>query len=218
MWVFFFFYCLTLLKNSLNAAYFFPIQARGLFPWNRWNISRPMVSPFSVNQYPGLQIRVHNWKLFFLFVNQNVCSGYSKELSRRDGSFEHPQQMFKLMDKKIIAIVCKLFLLNWPYEYLPIILLKNCSCQLLIVFFNIFKTNTKCVPLWPDQLLNFGQIFLFSIDIISEKETKHIFNMEFTFKFNMFSVVHRSRHCRISRILKSMSLKNAPSAGQRMYL
>ena len=24
--------------------------------------------------------------------------------------------MFKLMDKKIIAIVRKLFLLNWPYE------------------------------------------------------------------------------------------------------
>ena len=33
-----------------------------------------------------------------------------------DGSFEHPKHMFKLMDKKKITILCKLFLLNWPYE------------------------------------------------------------------------------------------------------
>ena len=28
-----------------------------------------------------------------------------------------PKQMFKLIDKKIIAILLKLFLLNWPYTY-----------------------------------------------------------------------------------------------------
>ena len=63
----------------------------------------------------GPQIRVRNWKLFFLFLNQNICCGYSNEPSRWDGSFEHPKQMLKLMDKKIIAILRKLFLLNWPY-------------------------------------------------------------------------------------------------------
>ena len=63
----------------------------------------------------GPQIRVRNWKLFFLFLYQNICCGYSKEPSRWDGSFEHPKYMFKLMDKKIIAILRKLFLLNWPY-------------------------------------------------------------------------------------------------------
>ena len=52
----------------------------------------------------GPQIRVHNWKLLFLFLNQNICCGYSKEQSRWDSSFEHPKHMFKLMDKKIIAI------------------------------------------------------------------------------------------------------------------
>ena len=56
-----------------------------------------------------------NCNLFFLFLNQNICCGYSKELSQ-DGSFEYPKHMFKLMDKKIIAISCKLFLLNWPYD------------------------------------------------------------------------------------------------------
>ena len=66
---------------------------------------------------PGLQIRVLTWKLFFLFLNQNICCGYSKEPSRQDGSFEHTKHMIKLIDKKIIAILRKLFLLNWPYAY-----------------------------------------------------------------------------------------------------
>ena len=57
----------------------------------------------------GLQIRVRNWILFFLFLNQNICCGYSKESSQWDGSFEHPKHMFKLMDKKIIEILRLLF-------------------------------------------------------------------------------------------------------------
>ena len=59
--------------------------------------------------YPAPQIRVCN-------RNQNICCGYSKEPSHRDGSFEHPKHMFELMDKKIITILCKLFFLNWPYD------------------------------------------------------------------------------------------------------
>ena len=31
--------------------------------------------------FSGPQIRVHNGKLFFLFLKQNICCGYSKELS-----------------------------------------------------------------------------------------------------------------------------------------
>ena len=37
-------------------------------------------------------------KLYFLFLNQNICCGYSKEPSRSDGTFEHPEQMLKLID------------------------------------------------------------------------------------------------------------------------
>ena len=55
--------------------------------------------------YTGPQIRVCNRKLFFLFLNQNICCGYSKEPSHRDGSFEHPKHKLKLMVKKIIAIL-----------------------------------------------------------------------------------------------------------------
>ena len=53
------------------------------------------------------KIRVRNWKLFFLFLNQNICCGNSKEPSRWDGYFEHTKHMFKLMVKKIIAILLK---------------------------------------------------------------------------------------------------------------
>ena len=44
------------------------------------------------------QIRVRNEKLFFLFLNQNICFGCSKEPSQCRGSFEHPKHMFKLKD------------------------------------------------------------------------------------------------------------------------
>ena len=64
----------------------------------------------------GLQIRVCNRKLFFLFLNQNICCGCSKEPSRRDNSFEHPKHMYKLMDKKIITLLPLKYLLNWTYD------------------------------------------------------------------------------------------------------
>ena len=57
---------------------------------------------------------MHNWKLFFLFLNQNISCGYSKEPSQWDGSLEHPKHMFKLMDKKITVLAKKDFL-NWFY-------------------------------------------------------------------------------------------------------
>ena len=52
-----------------------------------------------------LQIRVPNQILTFLFLNQNICCGYSKEPSQQDGSFQHLKQMFKLMDTKILTIL-----------------------------------------------------------------------------------------------------------------
>ena len=62
----------------------------------------------------GPHIRAHNGKLFFLFLNQNIYCGYSKEPSHWDCSFEHPKHMFQLMDKKIIASLGWKILLNWP--------------------------------------------------------------------------------------------------------
>ena len=54
---------------------------------------------------PGFQTRMHIQNIIFLFLNQNICCGYSKEPSQCDGSFEHPKHMFKLMGKNIFTIV-----------------------------------------------------------------------------------------------------------------
>ena len=51
------------------------------------------------------KIRVHIKKIVFLFLNQNIRCGYSKEPSQWDGSFERPKHMLKLMGKKIFTIL-----------------------------------------------------------------------------------------------------------------
>ena len=67
--------------------------------------------------YPsGLQISVCIGKLFSLFLNQNICCGYSKESSHWDVSFEHPKHMFKLMGKKIFTILRQSNFLTWIYD------------------------------------------------------------------------------------------------------
>ena len=48
-------------------------------------------------------VRVHTRKIIFLFLNQNICFGCSKEPSRWDGSFEHPKHMLKIIGKKIFT-------------------------------------------------------------------------------------------------------------------
>ena len=48
---------------------------------------------------------MRNRKIIFLFLNQNIHCGYSKEPSRWDGSFEHPKHMLKIMGKKIFTIL-----------------------------------------------------------------------------------------------------------------
>ena len=58
---------------------------------------------------------LHFWKLFFLFLNQNMCCGYSKEPSQWDGSFEHRKHMTKLMGKEINAILGAQTILIWTY-------------------------------------------------------------------------------------------------------
>ena len=63
-------------------------------------------------------MRVGNWKLFFLFINQNISCGYSNEQSKWDGSFEHPKHMFKFMGKEINAILGAQTILIWTYAWM----------------------------------------------------------------------------------------------------
>ena len=58
--------------------------------------------------------RVCNQNLIFLFLNQKICCGWSKELSQWDGSFEHIKHMFKFMGKEYSQFSAEYFYLSRP--------------------------------------------------------------------------------------------------------
>ena len=106
-------------------------------------------------------IRLPDWKLFFLFLNENICCGYSKEPSRWDGSFEHPKHMFKLMDKKITTILSIYFWLHWSYVWYSIFvahldITKRNSAPL----FRILRRNNRITYSHTVYILNTLQIEL----------------------------------------------------------
>ena len=69
-------------------------------------------SPFVWHMFPcyiwhsiwSYVMKPHRYIIFFVFLIQNICFGYSKELSQWEGSFEHPNHIFKLIANKILAI------------------------------------------------------------------------------------------------------------------
>ena len=82
-----------------------------------------------INQ-SGHYLRVPTKKLIFLFLNQNICCGYSKEPYQRDGCFEHTKHMLELMDKKIFTLLRSKFCLskqsiNHIYTFATLLNLMN---------------------------------------------------------------------------------------------
>ena len=57
-------------------------------------------------------MRVRTGKSFFLFLNQNIC--WVTQKNRRDGSFDHPKHMLKLMGKEINVILSAQLPLSGP--------------------------------------------------------------------------------------------------------
>ena len=53
----------------------------------------------------------------FLSFNFNICFGCSKEPSHWDGSFEYPQHMFWLRNKKKIFLITHCYLEAWKLWY-----------------------------------------------------------------------------------------------------
>ena len=68
-------------------------------------------------------------KIMFLFLNENICCGYSKEPAQWKVSFEHPKQMLKLMDMKIFSILRSIF-----FVYLD---LCHMVLQMYFVYFRL---------------------------------------------------------------------------------
>ena len=61
----------------------------------------------------------------FVFLTQNICCGYSKEPSQRDGYFEHPEHMFKSLGNEINAIIGAQTILIWTYVTVHFTYLKK---------------------------------------------------------------------------------------------
>ena len=101
---------------------------------------------------------LRNRKILFLFLNQNICCGYSKEPSQWDGSFEHPKHMLKIMGHKILTILRWKFLFIQTYEAGNVLNIKiedlthakagtvwqNCPCE---------RCRVETGPLDCDSLL-----------------------------------------------------------------
>ena len=62
----------------------------------------------------GKGLRVCNRKIIFLFPNQNICFGYSKERSQRDVSFEHQKHMLILWVRKYLQFYAEFLCLSKP--------------------------------------------------------------------------------------------------------
>ena len=95
-------------------------------------------------------------KIFFLFLNQNICCGYSKEPSQWDGSFEHPKHVLKLMGKKIFkraAVFHKI--LKQIVAYLHIIMMDIQGWRKLIlsILFSGEYKKIKCY-FWLKKVSN----------------------------------------------------------------
>ena len=79
-----------------------------------------------------VHFRTHNKNLIFLFLNQKICCGYSKELSQWDGSFEHPKHMLNLMGKKIFTTLRWKNWLSKPVLFYVLMLTLTCSRSIIM--------------------------------------------------------------------------------------
>ena len=80
----------------------------------------------------GLQIRLRNWKIFSLFLNQNICCGYSKE----------PSQYFLYFSTKTYVVCTQKILFNIFFISQP----KHMLCVLkrTVSIFSLFHIQNIC--------------------------------------------------------------------------
>ena len=75
----------------------------------------------ALDKQKKIHCKIVNFKIvnILLPINFSICFGCSKELAHWDSSFECPQHMFWLRNKKII------FLLHTDKDYCPIEIIKG---------------------------------------------------------------------------------------------
>ena len=63
-------------------------------------LTKKSISQIMSLEKPGLQLRVRNRILIFLFLNPNICCWYTKDSSQRGVSFEIQNMCEKLLVRK----------------------------------------------------------------------------------------------------------------------
>ena len=108
------------------------------------------------------QIREQNGKLFFFYLDKNICCGCSKEPSEWDGAFEHPKHMLKLMDKKSNHNFMLKIFVNWGYvsRYGLTFCLLVISADNFCKQFGPRSGQTKCWAWSGSELLDTLMVFL----------------------------------------------------------
>ena len=71
--------------------------------------------------------------MFFLFLHENICCGYSLEAPQRGASNDYPQHMFSWRNKKDISI--------FRMKKAPYLLLCNIICAMRKCVFGAYLTN-----------------------------------------------------------------------------
>ena len=98
--------------------------------------------------YPHFRHKSNIVKLFSLFLIQNICSGYSKEPSQWDGSFEHPKHILNWWVRNNLQIYANKISLSGS-----MISSAWLSAQLLLCYFkctcSLHVYCKKCGP-WSD--------------------------------------------------------------------
>ena len=86
-------------------------------------------------------------KLFFLFLHENVCCGYSLEVPRRGASNEYPQHMFSCRIKKNINTF-------WLKKKAPNLELRNYILHYLYVEQQSVKLLSSLLSQYHDEEYN----------------------------------------------------------------
>ena len=96
VWLWYFLIVLTCIFRQKSG----PIKRLAWSGSNLFGILMVSLKDFFLH-FSGLKLSHQNK----IFLNKNICCGYSKEPSQWDDSFEHPKHMLKLMGKKIFTII-----------------------------------------------------------------------------------------------------------------
>ena len=86
-----------------------------MWGWVSRNAHRDILQHLS-----GLYLRECTKKLIFLFLNRNICCGYSKEPSQWDGSFEHSNKCSNWWLRKYLQFYTQKFCLSKPMICIPL--------------------------------------------------------------------------------------------------